>query len=85
MDIGKIEYQVREIKRYVVTRYAESADGRAGSVETKGEYDNADIAFEVGYALCKADHDRLELPVGDERIVYPRHPDERHRAVPVGG
>lgn len=74
-DIGKIEYRVRKITRYTVTRYYESASGATGSSEPKGEYENADIAYEVAYALCKADHERYEFPIGDERIVYPAHPD----------
>lgn len=36
-----------------------------------GEYDNADVAYQVGYALCKAEHDRLGWPIDDERIKYP--------------
>lgn len=69
-DIGKIEYQVRQAPRYYVTRYHEYSDGRAGS-ETKGVYDNPEVAHEVAYALCKAEQDRLGLPPGDERIAYP--------------
>lgn len=75
MDIGKIEYRVRPVTRYVVTRYYESVDGRAGGVETKGEYENAQVAYEVGYALCKAEHERLGLPLDDARIQYPRMED----------
>lgn len=79
MDIGKIEYRVRPVTRYIITRYAERDNGEPltkGSVGGKGEYENADVAYEVAYALCKAEHERLGLPPGDERIQYPRHPDE---------
>ena len=75
----KIEYRVRPVTRYIITRYEESDDGRIGS-EQRGEYDNADTAYEVGYALCKLDHDRLGYPPGDERVQYPRHPND-----PFGG
>lgn len=70
-DLGKLEYQVRMAPRYYVTRYHESADGAKGSSETKGVYDNLEVAHEVAYALCKAEHARLGLAPGDERIVYP--------------
>lgn len=66
----KIEYRVRPVVRFVVTRYEQSGDGSA-SVDTRGEYDNVEMAYEVGYALCKADHDLLGWPPGDERIQYP--------------
>lgn len=73
-SLGKIEYRVRKIERYLVTRYHEDGEGTTGGVETKGEYGGADVAYEVAYALCKAEHDRLGFPPGDERIQYPRHP-----------
>lgn len=75
-----IEYRVKKIERYIVTRCETSGpdeNGKgSGSVSGKGEYDSADMAYEVGYALCKAEHDRLGFPPGDERIQYPRHPAE---------
>ena len=65
-----IEYKVRPVTRYVVTRY--ESRGRAGGSEQHGEFDNADTAFAVAYALCRAEHERLGWPVGDERIQYPQ-------------
>lgn len=67
----KIEYRVRPVTRYVVTRF-HSTDAKSGVVETKGEFDNADVAYEVGYALAKHEHAALGYPLGDERIQYPR-------------
>lgn len=64
-----VEYRVRPITRYQVTRY-ESCQ-QAGTLSQLGTYDNEQIAYEVGYALCKAEHDRLGLPLGDDRIIYP--------------
>lgn len=64
-----IEYKVRAVTRYVVTRF-EQQDRSSGSSGC-GEFDNFDTAYAVGYALCKAEHDRLGWPVGDERIRYP--------------
>lgn len=79
MNLDKVEYRVRETKRYFVTRFESSSDGQAGACgsSTFGEYDNADTAFAVGYALCKAEHERLGWPVGDERIRYPEHPSSK--------
>lgn len=75
-DIGKIEYSVRKVTRYYVTRYYETSDARAAGSEPKGEYDNEEVAHEVAYALCKAEHDRLGFPAGDERIQYPKREDQ---------
>ena len=76
-DIGKIEYRVRPVTRYIVTRYEQTFGGAAsvgGSVAGRGEYDNEATAYEVGYALARADHERLGWPLGDERIKYPDPP-----------
>ena len=74
----RIEYRVRPITRYVVTRYqSETRETEHGvtvspaDCSTKGEYDNAEVAYEVGYALCKAEHDQLGWPPADKRIQYP--------------
>lgn len=75
-----IEYRVRPVTRYIVTRCDwekhENGNESSGdsSVVGKGEYETADMAYEVGYALCKAEHDQLGYPSDDERIQYPRHP-----------
>jgi hypothetical protein len=71
----KTEYKIRPVTRYVVTRYNEDDNGMA-SCTGKGEYDNADVAYEVGYALAKEEHERLGYPIGDMRIIYPQHPNE---------
>lgn len=65
----KIEYRVRPVTRYIVTRYCED-DGGSG-VEFKGEFPNEDVAYGVGYALAKEEHDRLGFPPGDMRMIYP--------------
>lgn len=70
-----IEYRVRPVTRYVVTRFHSLlvAGGKGESVgsETRGEYGDPNTAYEVGYALCKAEHDRLGWPIDDPRITYP--------------
>lgn len=70
----KIEYRVRPVTRYVVTRWYQTET--EGGCETRGEFDHADTAYEVGYALCKMEHEQHGWPAGDERIIYPRHPRE---------
>lgn len=72
-----IEYRVRPVTRYIITRFEtsgpdENGRGCSGGCGTKGEFDNETVAYEVGYALCKAEHERLGWPVGDERIQYPQ-------------
>lgn len=75
----KVEYRVRPITRYVVTRYHEAHEeggNQACGCETRGEYDNADVAFEVAYALCKSEHDASDEDVGSMNFIYPtRVPD----------
>jgi len=66
-----VEYKVRPVTRYVVTRYSASDDMTSGSSSVQGEFDSEHVAYEVGYALCKAEHERLGYPVGDMRIQYP--------------
>ncbi len=66
----EIEYRVIPVTRYTITRYSESLNGSAG-VSTKGEYPNEEVAYEVAYALCKAEHERLGLPVGSDLVKYP--------------
>lgn len=69
--MDKIEYRVRPVTRYIVTRYEEKGGAASNSVRMAGEYDNAEIAYEVGYALCRAEHELLGWSPGDERIMYP--------------
>jgi hypothetical protein len=70
-----IEYRVRPVTRYIVTRFTNDPNGvKGGSIEGRGEYENSEVAFEVGYALCKAEHDKLGWPPGDMRIKYPENP-----------
>lgn len=69
-----IEYRVRDVSRYIVTRYETGPEG--AGVSTIGEYGREESAYDVAYALCKAEHQRLGWPVGDERIQYPQSPSD---------
>ena len=73
----KIEYRVRLVKRYVVTRFYQNGDGvgSSGGSEMKGEFDNEESAYQVGYALAKDEHQRLGWPLNDERMQYPKRDD----------
>lgn len=68
----RVEFRVRPVTRWIVTRYEESESGNSGAVSERGEYGGAEVAYEVGYALAKAEHDALGYPPGDERIQYPQ-------------
>lgn len=68
-----IELRVRPITRYIVTRFERSE--RTGSSTQVGTYDNAQTAYEVAYALARAESERLGLPPGDMGVIYPEHPD----------
>ena len=75
-----IEYRVKPVTRYAITRYERAVVGdekaQSSSVCGRGEYENAEVAYEIAYALAKADHERKGWPLDDERIQYPRHPNE---------
>lgn len=73
-DFGKVEYAVKPIIRYMITRYHELPNDEGAGCETRGEYDNPDVAWEVAYALCKQEHERLGYEPDDMRIQYPSHP-----------
>lgn len=67
-----IEYKVRPVTRYVVTRFRRIGSENGTGSEIHGEFDNSEIAYAVAYALCRAEHERLGWPVDDERIQYPQ-------------
>lgn len=72
-----IEYRVRKIERYIVTRYEardQKQSNSSGAVSTIGEYADFDRAYDVAYACCKVEHERLGWPPEDERIQYPKRP-----------
>lgn len=75
----KIEYQIRPVTRYLVTRW-EDNDGVTGLSGQHGEFDNDTVAYQVAYALARAEHERLGWPLDDPRLTYPvdpRMPDQK--------
>ena len=71
---AEYEYRVRPVTRYIVTCFRRS-NGVSGSTQ-HGEFDSEETAYQVGYALAKADHGRLGYPLDDMRIIYPTRPSE---------
>lgn len=67
-----IEYRVKRVERFIVTRFEQSEGGQTGSVRQIGkEYDTFETAYEVGYAMARADQERLELLPGDMGVIFP--------------
>jgi len=83
-----IEYRVRPVTRYIVTRFERSGNGASciggGGGGGHGEFDNYETAYQVGYALAKADHERKGWPLGDERIQYPEYDPPQQKMVAAG-
>lgn len=65
----KIEYRVKAVERYIITRYEEDETG--SSVVERGMHSSPHIAYEVAYALASAEHQRLGWAFDDPRIKYP--------------
>lgn len=78
MEDGKhVEYRVREIKRYIVTRHEVNVSGGkevTGSTSDvgSGQFDNYDTAYQVAYAMASFEHNQLGYDLSDERIQYPK-------------
>lgn len=75
--MDKIEYRVRPVTRFVVTRY-ESLNGH-GASEVKGLFDSDQLAFDSAYAQAFEERERLGYPPGDERVVFPERPQAAER------
>lgn len=67
-----IEYRVKRVERFIVTRYEESASQMTGSARQIGkEFDNFETAYEVGYALARGEQERLGILPGDDGVIFP--------------
>lgn len=71
-----VEFRVKEIKRYIVTQHSTTVNSRGEETTDEnrmiGEYGNYEVAYSVGYALAKAEHERLGYAPDDPRIQYPK-------------
>lgn len=70
-----IEYKVRPVMRYVVTRY--EAEDRMAASTTCGEFDREDDALRVGFALAKNDLHHFCGSGGEQEaeVKFPDFPD----------
>jgi hypothetical protein len=70
----KVEYRVIPVTRYLVTRWHEEEDerGHACGSEERGEFNNERVAYDVAYALCKAEHDASGEPIDSMNFIYPK-------------
>lgn len=68
----QVQYRVRPVTKFIVTR-SEQGDN-CGGVETRGQYENEEVAFQVACALCKAEHDKSGEPIGSMNFIYPETP-----------
>ncbi len=71
----KIEYSVRPVTRFHVTRWhgGTDANGRdCGGCDSKGEFDSEAAAYEVAYALCREEHRQAGTPPDDPNFQYPK-------------
>lgn len=75
---NQIEYRVRPVTRFIVTRYETEPPlagvTSKGASTQHGEFDNEETAYAVGYALAKAESDRLGLSPGDMGVMFPPAP-----------
>lgn len=88
VTIDLVEYRVKPVTRYIVTRHEKRTDPRFDNPQRsqtaeKGTFDNPVIAFEVAYALAGQEHEQLGWPVGDDRMQYPKG-DPRYPETVVG-
>ena len=67
-----VEYRVRPITRYIVTRY--EATDQSGSSTQHGTFEDGETAYHVAYALCRAEHDKSGEPVDSQKFIYPKMP-----------
>ena len=71
----KVEYRIKEAKRYIVTRFEDEhfENGCIGSsIEHRGSYENADLAYEVATALCRTEHEKSGEPIDSPNFIYPK-------------
>lgn len=65
-----IEYRVKRVERFIVTRHEDH--GSTGSTRQIGkEFDHFETAYEVATALARAEQERLGLPPGDGGVIFP--------------
>jgi hypothetical protein len=69
-----IEYKIRPVTRFVVTRYSDDLDPNGKnhpSSDVKGVFDNFSIAYNIGYALAREEFSRRAIDLQDPGFVFP--------------
>lgn len=69
-DIDVVEYKVRRVERFVVTRFVRTRAGTSGSAAL-GEFPAWDTAYSVGTALAEQERQMRGLVLDDPRIQFP--------------
>lgn len=69
-----IEYQVRPLIRYAVTRYEE--EGNCAGSSSFGVFDNYDAAHQSALAMAEKDRTDKGWEKGDERLAYAKYRSE---------
>lgn len=76
-----IEFRVKRVERFIVTRFQSEEGGAAQSARQIGkEFDNFDTAYEVGYALARGEQESLGLKPDDMGVIFPSNSLEEARA-----
>lgn len=66
-----VEFKVRKVVRYHVTRFEENGEsGAAGSI-SYGEFPSEESAYEVGYALAKDAYHFYEKQNPSLKVIFP--------------
>lgn len=77
-----IEYRIKRVERFIVTRYEEGKGSQTGSSRQFGkEFDNFETAYEVGYALARGEQERLGILPGDDGVIFPSDSLEDARGI----
>lgn len=66
-----IEYRVKRVERFIVTRFENDGDKAQSARQIGKEFDNFETAYEVGYALARGEQERLGILPGDDGVIFP--------------
>lgn len=65
-----IEYRVKSVERFIVTRH-EDGPVASGAQQKGPDYPSHEQAYEVATALARDERERLGLPPGDMGVIFP--------------
>jgi len=71
------EFRILPVTRYILTKYVKNKDAMPnGGSSVIGEYDNHNVAYEVGTALAKAEQQHLGDSPFSNDVIFPEHPNQ---------